>query len=385
MTLRILIAPAGFKESLSSYEVADYIAAGVRQALPDAQIHKAPLVDGGEGFTKALVTATGGTLHKVSVTGPLGQRVQAHYGLLGGTDSDTAILEMASAAGLRLIPHDQRDPSRTTTYGVGELISAALDTGAEKLLIGCGDSGTNDGGAGMAQALGVDLLDSMGKSLGWGGGELHKLAYIDLDGCDPRLEHKQIDVACNSHNLLCGPKGVTRIYGTQKGASPEVITNLEEGLENLASIIKRDLDIDVRTIPGGGASGGLGVGLYAFFGAKLHHYLEIVFRYMEFVEILPEVDLVITAEGSIDYKTPLGKIPFEVARCAKDYQLPVVALAGSIGKDAHVNRDHGIDAMMNILEEPATLSKVMENAAVLLTTGAERLTRMILLGRSLNT
>jgi glycerate kinase len=384
VTLHILIAPSGFKESLGAEEVADCIAKGILRALPDARIQKAPLANGGEGFAKALVAATGGTLHSVTVTGSVAQPVDAHYGFLGGTDARTAVLEMASAAGLRLVPHDARNPLKTTTYGVGELIKAALDAGAKRLLIGCGDSGTNDGGAGMAQALGVRLLDAAGNELGWGGGELARLEHIDLTGRDPRLDRVQIDAAVNWHNVLCGPNGVARVFGPQKGASPEIIERLEAALRHYAAIIARDLGIDVRTMPGGGASGGLGAGLHAFLGATLHPYYDIVMSYLEFEDLLREADLVVTAEGGIDSQTPRGKIPTEVARRAKRYQLPVIVLAGTIGTDAHVNLAHGIDAFVSILEAPCTLGEAIQNTARLLTRAAERVMRLILVGQKLN-
>lgn len=383
MTLRILIAPSGFKESLEADEVADCIEAGILRVLPDAKIQKAPLVDGGEGFTKALVAATGGTLHNLSVTGPVGQPVDSHYGFLGNTDIKTAVLEMAAAAGLRLVPRDVRNPLVTTTYGVGELIKAALDDGAGRILIGCGDSGTNDGGTGMATALGVRLLDAGGEELGSGGGELARLERIDLSNCDPRLQQVQIDVACNWHNLLCGPKGVARVFGPQKGASPEVVEHLAAALDRYASVISRDMGIDVREMPGSGASGGLGTGLTALLGATLHPRYDIVMQYLELDSLLREADLVITAEGSIDFQTPRGKIPVEVARRAKCYHLPVIAIAGTIGKDANVNFEHGIDWFESILDAPCTLGDAIANAPDLVTNAAERAMRLLLVGQKL--
>jgi glycerate 2-kinase len=384
MTLRILIAPSGFKESLEADEVADCIEAGLLKVLPDATIHKAPLVDGGEGFTKALVTATEGTLHYLVVTGPVGKPVDAYFGFLGNTEIKTAVLEMAAAAGLRLVPREVRNPLVTTTYGVGELIKAALDAGAERILIGCGDSGTNDGGAGMAQALGVRLMDAEGKEIGRGGGELAKLECIDLRDRDPRLNNVQIDVACNWHNLLCGAKGVARVFGPQKGASPEVVEQLATALERYASVIQKELGMDVREMPGSGASGGLGTGLYALLGAKLHPRYDIVMEYLELDTLLSQSDLVITAEGSIDFQTPRGKIPCEVARRAKQYQLPTLALAGTIGRDAEVNFEHGIDSYESILTAPCTLDDAIAFAPELVVSAAERLARSILVGRKLN-
>lgn len=383
MSLRILIAPSGFKESLEADEVADCIEIGILRACPDAKIKKAPLVDGGEGFTKALVAATGGTLHNITVQGPVGQPVESHYGFLGNADVKTAVLEMAAAAGLRLVPREVRNPLVTTTYGVGELIKAALDAGAERILVGCGDSGTNDGGAGMAQALGVQLLDAAGKELGRGGGELVRLERIDLSDRNPRLGQVQIDVACNWHNLLCGAKGVARVFGPQKGASPEVVEQLAAALDHYADVIERDMGIDTRETPGSGASGGLGTGLSVFLQAKLHPRYDIVMQYLEIDSLLSESDLVVTAEGSIDFQTPRGKIPVEVAQRAKKYQLPVIALAGTIGKDAQLNLEHGIDSFESILDAPCTLDQAIANAPELVTNAAERVMRLMLVGQRL--
>jgi glycerate kinase len=384
MSLNILIAPSGFKESLGAEEVADCISDGIRRALPDATIYKAPLVDGGEGFTKTLVAATNGTLHPCTVTGPVGKPVASHFGFLGGAGPKTAVLEMAAAAGLRLVPRDSRDPLLTTTYGVGELIKAALDAGAERILIGCGDSGTNDGGAGAAQALGVRLLDASDNEIGWSGSELTKLARIDLSRRDPRLAQVQIDVACNWHNVLCGPNGVARVFGPQKGASPETVERLASALDRLADVIASDLGLDVRTINGGGASGGLGAGLHALLGATLHPRYDIVMQYLNLNRMLREADLVFTAEGGIDYQTPRGKIPAEVARLAGFYDVPVIALAGTIGRDADINFAHGIDSFASILQAPCTLVEAIDAAPRLLTNAAERAMRMVLAGRKIS-
>jgi glycerate kinase len=383
MSLNILIAPSGFKESLGADEVADCIAKGILRVIPDAKIRKAPLVDGGEGFTKALVAATGGTIHEIEVMGPVGKPVQSHFGFLGRTAQKTAVLEMAAAAGLRLVPRDVRDPQLTTTYGVGQLIRAALDLGAERILVGCGDSGTNDGGAGMAQALGVELLDDCDRQIGLGGGELSKLDRICIDHRDPRLAKVQIDVACNWHNLLCGLNGVARVFGPQKGASPEVVASLESALEKYAAVIEQTFHVDVREMPGSGASGGLGTGLFALLGAKLHPRYDIVMEYLEFDRWLPQSDLVITAEGCIDFQTPRGKIPVEVAKRAKRYNLPVIAIAGTIGENASINIEHGIDAFTTILEGPCNLAAAIEQAPTLVANAAERILRMIALGYDL--
>ena len=383
MALHVLIAPSGFKESLEAEEVAGCIEEGVLRVVPGAKVSKAPMVDGGEGFTKTLVNATGGTLHEVTVTGPIGEPVESYFGILGGGGPRTAVLEMAAAAGLRLVPRDLRDPSGTTTYGVGELVRAALDAGADCILVGCGDSGTTDGGAGMAQALGARLLDRSGNELGRGGAELARLDRIDLSGLDPRLDSAPIEVACNWHNVLCGPKGVARVFGPQKGASPEAVEKLDAALENYAEVIREQTGVDVRQMPGGGASGGLGTGLQALVGATLHPRYEIVSRYLEIESLLEKADLVFTAEGGIDFQTPRGKIPTEIARRAKRYGLPVIAIVGTVGKDAQINHDHGIDAYVSILQAPVTLDEAIEQACDLVTVCAEDVMRLVVLGQEM--
>ena len=383
MGLNVLIAPSGFKENLSPERVADCIEEGVRRALPDANIQKAPLVDGGEGFTKTLVAATGGTLHNLTVTGPVGQPVEASYGILGGAGSRTAVLEMASAAGLRLVPEGLRNPLNTTTYGVGELIKAALDAGIERILIGCADSGTNDGGTGMAQALGAGLFDVAGNAIGWGGKELLKLERIDLSGIDPRLQRVRIDAACNFNSVLCGPSGAARLFGPQKGASPMAIELLAEALDHYAAVIERQLRIDVRAMPGGGAAGGLGAGLRAFLNANLHHRYEIVLQYLDLDTPLSKADLVITGEGCIDFSTARGKIPCEVGRRAKLLGLPVVVVAGMIGQGAEASLEQGVDSFTSIADGPMQLSAALYRAPQLLKKGAEHVMRNILVGKRL--
>ena len=384
MSLNILIAPSGFKESLDVDDVVGAISAGCRRALPDCKILKAPMVDGGEGFTKALVKATGGRLHKTVVTGPVGQKVPSHFGMLGGSDCRTAVLEMAAAAGLRLVPRDQRDPTRTTSYGVGELILAALDAGAERILIGCGDSGINDGGAGMAQALGAQLLDADGKSIGHGGSQLAKLSRIDTSKLDPRLSGTQIDAAVNWHNVLLGERGVARVFGPQKGATPIQVQALEEALEIYALLLHRDLDLDIGHTNGSGASGGLGAGLVAFSGATLHPRFNIVMQYLQFDNLLESADLVITAEGSLDGQSPFGKVPCEVARRARKRNIPTIALAGTIGSGVSKTFDSGIDAFASILKKPCTLEDAITDAERLLRNASEDALRMVLVGARLN-
>ena len=389
MSITVLVAPSGFKESLSADEAADAIEKGIRRAVPDAHIIKAPMADGGEGFTKALINATQGTLHEVMVTGPVGQPVQAHFGFLGtrGANGDakrTAVLEMASAAGLSLVPRDQRNPCLTTSYGVGELVKAALDAGAERILLGCGDSGINDGGAGMAQALGIKLLDSAGRVLDAGGAALGKLAAIDISNRDPRLETVQIDAAVNWHNMLLGERGVARVFGPQKGATPEQVEILAHAMENYAHHISLATGIDVGSAQGAGASGGLGAAVLGLLCGKLHPRYEIVMQYLDLDRYLTDADLVITAEGSLDGQTPFGKVPAEVALRAKKRGTPVIALAGTIGKGVRLNLDHGIDAFASILSRPCSLEDAIDAAPKLLAHASEDAVRMVMIGMLMN-
>jgi glycerate kinase len=376
--LTVLIAPSGFKESLGAREVADHIARGVLKAMPQARVLRAPLVDGGEGFTEALVDATGGTLHRLQVTGPLGTPVDSFFGLFG--DGRTAVIEMAAAAGLRLVPRDQRNPMRTTSRGVGELIAAALDAGAERILLGCGDSGINDGGAGMAQALGVRLLDADGAEIGPGGGELARLARIDLSGRDPRLQRVQLDAAVNWHNVLLGPRGVAPVFAPQKGATPVQVRLLEEALEQYARCVRAATGCEIGHAPGSGASGGLGAGFAALLGGTLYPRYEVVMRYLDLDTLLESADLVITAEGSLDGQTPYGKIPAEVAQRAKRRGLPVIALAGTLGKGVASNLEHGIDAFASIVRGPCSLEEAFANAGKWLARAAEDSVRMVGVG-----
>jgi glycerate kinase len=377
--MRIVVAPSGYKECLDAEEVARAIAEGIRRASPEADIIELPLVDGGEGFTRTLVGATGGRIEERRVTGPVGEPVDSHLGWLGGAKQPTAVIEMAAAAGLRLVPRDRRDPLRTTTRGVGELIRSALDGGARRILLGCGDSGTNDGGAGMAQALGVRLLDRAGGEIGHGGAALLDLDRIDLSGRDPRLAGVQIDVACNIHNLLCGPRGVARVFGPQKGASPETVERLESALDRYAAVLERDTGATgLREMPGGGASGGLGAGLHALIGATLHPRYDIVMQYLDLDSHLRDADLVFTAEGGIDTQTPRGKIPAEVGHRAKAHGLPVIALAGRIGDRAQVVHEHGIDAFFSTVNTPETLEEAIARAPADLALCAEEVMRTVL-------
>lgn len=383
MSITVLIAPSGFKECLDAQDAADAMARGVMQAWPGATILNAPIADGGEGFARALCHATDGALYKVAVTGPLGEPVHAVMGMLGGCDEPTAVLEIAAACGLSLVPPTRRDPMITTSYGVGELIRKALDLGARRFLVGCGDSGVNDGGAGMVQALGGRLQTNDGADIGYGAAGLLTLAHIDLAGLDPRLADVAIDVTVNWHNALLGPRGVSRVYGPQKGATRDQISLLEAALENFAAGIAAATGVDVRDAPGAGASGGIGAGLAGCLGATLHPRYDIVFDYLDIDSLLLRSDLVVTAEGALDGQTPYGKVPAEVGRRAAVYGVPVIALAGTVGAGATDNLDHGISAYFSIQTAPTTLSDAMSNAAQLLTQAAEQVMRTVKAGITL--
>ncbi|MFF0503689.1 glycerate kinase [Streptomyces fimicarius] len=389
MTHRIAIAPSGFKESLSAARVAEAIAAGVRRVLPDADLDLIPLVDGGEGTAEALALAGGGRLVPCTATGPVGDPVASHFALLGGPGPLTAVVEMAAVAGLALVPPDLRHPGATTTYGVGELIRAALDAGARRILVGCGDSGTSDGGAGALQALGARLTDRHGRELRRGGGALHELERIDASGLDPRLAEADLLVACNPYNVLCGKRGVARVFGPQKGATPAEVELLSAGLERLAAVLTRDLapafataTLDLRTAPGTGASGGLGAGLAAV-GARLLPRYDVLLDGLDLDARLARADFVITAEGALDHQTVRGKIPAEVARRARAAGVPVLVLAGTIGPGAQDVRAVGVDAYSAILPAPMTLVEAIGRSGEFLADATERAMRIMALGTRL--
>lgn len=384
MTLHILAAPSGFKESLDATAAADAIARGARAAVPDVVVRRLPLVDGGEGFTRGVATATGGDLHAVRVTGPVGQPVEAVTATFTAADgARVGVVEMAAAAGLRLVPDDARDPGRTTTRGVGELVADVLDRGIDRLLVGCGDSGTNDGGAGMASALGARLLDATGRELADGGSHLADLAAVDTAPLDPRLADLEVEVACNPHNVLCGPAGVARVFGPQKGATPAQVDALSDALETYATVVERDTGVAVAEVAGGGASGGLGAGLLAFLGARLRPRFEVVDQFFDLDGAVAAADLVVTAEGSLDRQTPSGKVPAEVAGRAADAGVPCIALAGTVGPGARAVHGCGVDAYVGILRGPCDLAGAIARADDWLADAAEEALRMVLVGQRL--
>lgn len=371
----IVLAPDSFKESMTAKEVCEAMERGIKKGNPNVTCIHVPMADGGEGTMQSLVDATGGTVHTVTVTGPLGDQVEASYGISG--DGSTGVLEMASASGIHLVPIAQRNPLVTTTYGTGELIKACLDHGVSRLLIGIGGSATNDGGAGVVQALGGKLLDAEGKELAFGGGELGRLARLDLSGFDPRLQDVEVEVACDVTNPLCGETGASHVFGPQKGAKPEMIEQLDRSLRHYAGVMKQQLGKDIIDYPGAGAAGGLGGGLMVFLNGTLKKGIDMVVDYTGLEEKVRQADMVWTGEGGMDFQTQYGKTPFGVARVAKKHGKPVVALAGRVGDGIDVLYDQGMDAIFGIMPGAATLSEALANGVQNVERTSENIVRLM--------
>lgn len=379
--MRIVVAPDSYKGSVSAVEAAAAIARGVRAVWPGAEVVQVPIADGGEGTVEAMVTATGGRFLETTVTGPLGAPVRARWGVLG--DGSTGVLEMAAASGLPLVPQTRRDPRVTTTRGTGELLLAALDTGLRKLVLGLGGSATNDGGAGMARALGARLLDQEGRELPEGGAALAGLARIDLAGLDPRLLGLEVLAACDVDNPLCGPRGASVVYGPQKGATPEVARELDAALLRFSQVARAATGRDVALLPGAGAAGGLGAGLLFVTQARLRPGVAIVLETVGFGGLLEGADLVITGEGHTDAQTAMGKAPVGVAAVARARGVPVLCLCGGLGPGADDVLAHGIDALASTTPGPMTLADAIAAGASLLEAGAARACRLVRLGMAL--
>jgi len=380
--LRIVIAPNAFKGSLSALDAAEAIAEGVRAAAPDADLLLVPIADGGDGTVDALVAATQGERRTLQVRGPLGDPVDAGYGLIDA--GSTAVIEMAKAAGLALVPAAKRDPRITTTYGVGELLQRAYEEGARRFIVGIGGSATNDGGAGMAQALGYDLLDENGHELPPGGLALKRLARIQVGGAHANWKQAQVDVACDVTNPLTGPSGASAVYGPQKGATPEMVAELDAALKRFAEIIRRDLGVDVEHLPGAGAAGGLGAGLVAFTGARLRPGAEMVMEALRLDERLSGAGLVVTGEGRIDSQTArFGKGPAAVARHARQAGIPVIAIGGSIANESELRLL--FDGLEATVVEPCSLDEAIAQARPVLVAASTRVMRLLLAGRRLAT
>ena len=380
MSLNILVAPSGFKEGLDARAVAAAIARGAARALPAATISQLPLMDGGEGFTRALVDTTKGMLHTVEATDPLGRVIAAQIGFLGGTPTKTAVIEIAAAAGLRLVAPAERDLARASSAGVGHLIRHALDLGARRILIGSGDSGVSDAGVGLARVLGARFLDHAGTEIEDGGLALRALTTIDLSQLDPRLATTDIEIAVNRKNALLGRRGVSRVYGPQKGASAELIAALDEALSRFAQVVNSTTGRNIAAQPGAGASGGIGAGLAGLCGARLVPRFEIIQRYLPFEEQLAQADLVLTAEGTIDRQSARGKIPAEVAARARVKGIPVIVLAGAIGCGANEVLATGVSAYFSITPCPMTLEQSMCDASRLLEAATEQVVRCFYAG-----
>ena len=352
--MKIVIAPDSYKESLSATEVAQAIEKGFREIFPDAHYVSVPVADGGEGTVEAMIAATQGAEHTASVTGPLGERVDARWGMSG--DGNTAFIEMAAASGLALVPPELRNPLITTSRGTGELILCALEHGARNIIIGIGGSATNDGGAGMVQALGAKLCDANGTEIGHGGGSLMSLNTIDISGLDPRLASCTIRVACDVTNPLTGEQGASRIFGPQKGATDAQIVELDNNLSHYADVIKKSLHVDVNAVPGAGAA------LMAFLGAELRSGIEIVTQALNLEEHIHDCTLVVTGEGRIDSQSIHGKVPVGVAKVARKYHKPVIGIAGSLTHDVGVVHQYGIDAVFSVLTSIGTLEEAFRGA-----------------------
>jgi len=379
--MRIIVAPDSFKGSVSALGVAEAMERGIHAVFPAAEVIKVPIADGGEGTVEALVAATNGRLLHTKVRGPMGEPLSAHWGISG--DGLTAFIEMASASGLPLVPKERRDPRIASTYGTGELMKAALDAGLRRLVVGIGGSATNDGGSGMARALGVRFLDAEGHDLPEGGAALARLARIDLSGLDPRLAEASILVACDVDNPLCGPGGASAVYGPQKGATPEMVAELDGALAVLAKVATAVTGRDIASLPGAGAAGGLGAGLLFFTPASLRPGVSIVLETTGFETLIQDVDLVITGEGRTDFQTAMGKAPVGVAEVARRHGVPVICLSGGLGDGADEVLEHGIDALVSTVPQPMTLEACMGQGATLVEAAAARVCRLLKVGLSL--
>lgn len=380
--MKIVIAPQAFKGSLEAPEVTDAIARGVKQVWPHAELVLLPVADGGEGTVRALVQSSGGETVATEVLGPLEKPVNAVWGILG--DGETAVIEMAAASGLPLLRRDERNPWRATSYGTGQLIREVVARGLRRLIIGIGGSATNDGGAGMAVALGARLLDKNGSDLPLGAGALPSLDRIDHTQLDSRLAGLHVLVACDVNNPLTGETGASHVYGPQKGADQHMVANLDAALSHYADVLERDLGMEVRNVPGSGAAGGLGAGLLAFARATLRPGVDIVFEALDLDSRLLGADLVITGEGRMDSQDIYGKAPLAVAQHAKRLGVPSLAVVGSTGRDYRIVFDHGLDAVIGTVNRPMTLDRAVSESSRLITEAAMRACRLIRIGQRMN-
>jgi len=379
--MKIVIAADSFKGSCSTFEVANAIEKGIRKIHKDSEIIKIPVADGGEGTVDSLVRGAGGRYETINAKDPLGRDIECTYGVL---NDNAAVIEMAASSGLTLLNEEERNPMITTTYGTGQIIRAALDKGCKKIFIGIGGSATNDGGAGMAQALGVSFKDKEGSEIGNGGQELARIQEIDITNIDPRLKNTEIIILSDVSNPLCGNNGASNVYGPQKGATPEMIKQLDNNLKHYSLLIKEKIGLDIIDVPGAGAAGGLGAGLIAFCNATICSGIDVALDINGIDQHLINADLVITGEGKIDSQTVYGKVPVGVAKRAMKHEVPVIAIVGGVGKGASAVYEYGIDAIMDIVSRPMSLEDSMKNVVQLLEYAAENVSRLLSIGIKLN-
>ena len=372
---KYVVAPDSFKESMTAKEVCDAMEKGIKKADSAAEVIKVPMADGGEGTVDSLVDATNGQRVIVEVTGPLGNKISAYYGILG--NGTTAVIEMAKASGLEIVEKKKRNPMITTTFGTGELIRDALDHNVKEIIIGLGGSSTNDGGSGMAQALGAKLLDQNNNQISFGGGNLDKLDKIDISDLDSRLQDVKIILASDVTNPLIGKDGASRVFGPQKGATPEMVEKLENNLQHYAKIIKSDLNKDVASVSGAGAAGGLGAGLMAFTTCKMRQGVDIAIEVTKLEEKVKSADYVFTGEGGTDFQTKFGKTPYGVAKLGKKYHKPVISLAGYLGEGIDSLYSEGFTAIFGIIPGACDLSTALKNGPSNVARTTENIVRLL--------
>ncbi|MBT4125721.1 MAG: glycerate kinase [Chloroflexi bacterium] len=372
---KVVIAPQGFKESLTGMEIAIAMSKGVKRVWPEAETVLIPVADGGDGTLQALVDSSGGEVRTANVEDAIGRTIEADWGALG--NGSTAVIEVANAVGLARLGQDERDVRNASTFGVGQLFTEALDAGFTDFIIGVGGSATNDGGAGMIQAMGGKLTDKNGDEIARGGIALSSLENIDVSGLDPRMAEVNVVVACDVNNPLCGTRGASAIFGPQKGATSEDIQELDAALGNFAEVIAKDLHTDVAEIPGAGASGGLGAGLMGFFDARLRLGADIVLEAVKLEDHLKDAELVIVGEGQFDRSTVFNKSPVAVATRAKRYGTPVIGIAGSLGGGFREVHEHGIDAVFSLVNRPMSLKAAMDDTSRLVAIATEEACRAI--------
>ncbi len=372
---KYVVAPDSFKESMTAKEVCDAMEKGIKKADSAAEVIKVPMADGGEGTVDSLVDATHGQRVIVEVTGPLGNKISAYYGILG--NGTTAVIEMAKASGLEIVEKDKRNPMITTTFGTGELIRDALDHNVKEIIIGLGGSSTNDGGSGMAQALGAKLLDQNNHQIPFGGGNLDKLDKIDISNLDSRLRDVKIILASDVTNPLIGKDGASRVFGPQKGATPEMVEKLENNLQHYAKIIKRDLNKDVASVSGAGAAGGLGAGLMAFTTCEMRRGVDLAIEVTKLEEKIRDADYVFTGEGGTDFQTKFGKTPYGVAKLGKKYHKPVISLAGYLGEGIDSLYSEGFTAIFGIIPGACDLPTALKNGPSNVARTTENIVRLL--------